>query len=50
MYLESLEGCLLAIGSYPTFHYDATGGGGEAHLLKSEQGDLQRIRFNPNTF
>ena len=50
MFLESLQGCQLAIGRYPTFYYDARGGGGEATLLNSESSHLQKIQFNPNTF
>ncbi len=50
MFLKSLQGCQLAIGRYPTFYYDARGGGGEANLLQSESRHLQKIRFNPNTF
>ena len=50
MYLESLQDCRLSIGSYPTFHYDARGGGGEAYLINEENDNLQGLRFSPNSF
>tara|TARA_Y100001968_G_scaffold183133_1_gene167751 strand:+ start:21287 stop:21817 length:531 start_codon:yes stop_codon:yes gene_type:complete len=50
MYLKSLKGCRLAIGSYPFFDYDATGGGGEISLPTSSKINLQYIRFEPETF
>ena len=33
-YLETLEGCQLAIGGYPLFHYDARAGGGPAEAVE----------------
>ena len=50
MHLKSLEGCRLAIGSYPPFEYNARGGGGEANLLSTEIDTIKRISFTPETF
>ena len=50
MYLKSLEGCRLAIGSYPPFEYDARGGGGKAKLLPKTKDDFLHLRFIPETF
>ena len=50
MFLRSLKGCRLAIGSYPPFHYDATGGGGEATLLSIEKDNILHLRFSSTTF
>ncbi|AAQ00520.1 MULTISPECIES: hypothetical protein [Prochlorococcus] len=50
MYLKSLDGCLLAIGSYPAFQYDARGGGGSAVVIKSEKNNIKYIKFAPETF
>ncbi len=45
MFLESLEKCRLAIGSYPHFEYDATGGGGQSSLVNTE-----KVSFDPKSF
>ncbi len=50
MHLQSLKGCRLAIGSYPTFEYDARGGGGEAKLEPSEKENLLHLSFSSQTF
>tara|TARA_Y100001968_G_C19073028_1_gene579324 strand:+ start:105 stop:641 length:537 start_codon:yes stop_codon:yes gene_type:complete len=50
MYLKSLEGCRLAIGSYPPFEYDAKGGGGKGTLLPSDQENILNLRFSSETF
>ena len=50
MYLKSLEGCRLAIGSYPIFHYNATNGGGKAFIVTHSKINIKHLRFNPNTF
>ena len=50
MQLRSLEGCRLKIGKYPTFTYNASGGGGKATLLPNEKNNLLYIRFSSKTF
>ena len=40
-------GCALAIGAYPRFGYDASGGGGEANLGPLDGGGWQSVEFNP---
>ena len=40
MQLKSLDGCRLAIGRYPSFSYNAYGGGGEAELLPNQKNNL----------
>ena len=50
MYLRSLDKCLLRIGSYPPFEYDATNGGGAAFILSKEQATTKYLRFDSNTF
>ncbi len=50
MHLKSTKECRLAIGSYPNFIYNATGGGGEALLVKSIQVGKEYVRFSPKTF
>ena len=50
MYLKSLNGCTLAIGSSPYFKYDARGGGGNASLILADTGTLQKLRFDPSSF
>ena len=50
MHLKSLEGCRLAIGSYPAFHYDARGGGGKGILHPSEKENFLRLSFPSETF
>ncbi len=50
MLLKSLEGCKLAIGSYPIFNYNAINGGGIGTTFPPEQDGLQNIRFDPKEF
>ena len=50
MQLTSLEGCRLAIGSYPYCHYNATNGGGKASVTNSKRKNIQHIKFSPETF
>ena len=50
MQLKSLDGCRLAIGKYPSFSYNAYGGGGEAELLPNQTSNLLHISFSSKTF
>ena len=50
MQLKSLEGCRLKIGSYPTFTYNAYGGGGKATLLPSQKTNFLHVSFSSKTF
>ena len=50
MNLRSLDGCQLAIGSYPYFEYDARGGGGKGSLIKTNKENLYQISFSSETF
>ena len=50
MQLKSLDGCLLRIGSYPPFIYNAYGGGGQAKLHPCQTKNLLHISFSSNTF
>ena len=50
MQMKSLKGCRLTIGSYPSFKYNASGGGGKAILLPSKKSNLLQVRFSPKTF
>ena len=50
MELRSLDGCLLSIGSYPSFEYDARGGGGEANVLPIKKDNILQLRFAPEAF
>ena len=50
MHLKSLDGCRLAIGKYPSFRYNAYGGGGEAELLPNKKSNLLHISFSSKTF
>ena len=50
MHLRSLDGCRLAIGKYPSFSYNAYGGGGEAELLPNQKSNLLHISFSSKTF
>jgi hypothetical protein len=45
--LHTLAGCALAIGAYPRFDYDASGGGGEGLLGRGDAGGAQALRFDP---
>ena len=50
MQLKSLVDCRLKIGRYPTFYYNATGGGGITTAdYQDNKGNLF-FRFNPNSF
>ena len=50
MKLKSLDGCRLKIGSYPSFFYDAYGGGGEGTLLPSKNKEILCLSFSSKTF
>ncbi len=50
MQLESLDGCTLIIGSYPKFRYNASGGGGKGHVEETNQEDVKRVYFDPDSF
>ena len=51
MHLKSLDGCRLAIGKYPSFSYNAYGGGGKATLLPNQKkSNLLHINFSSKTF
>ena len=50
MYLRSLDKCCLRIGSYPSFDYDATSGGGPAFVHLKEQAKIKYLRFDSSTF
>lgn len=48
MRLDTLDGCGLAIGGWPRFQYDASGGGGHAHCQAASAG-ASRLVFDPQT-
>ena len=50
MELKSLEGCRLKIGKYPSFIYNANGGGGKATLLQNQKNNLLHLSFSNKTF
>ena len=50
MILKSLSNCILAIGKYPKFKYNATGGGGAASVIKQELNKSLFLRFDPEEF
>mgnify|MGYP001385827769 CR=1 FL=1 len=50
MELKSLEGCRLRIGSYPSFTYNAYGGGGKGTLLPSNANHIFYLSFSSKTF
>ena len=50
MYLRSLKGCQLVIGSYPPFEYDATGGGGNATVLSTDKNNIVSLQFASDEF
>jgi len=50
MQLKSLDGCRLTIGSYPPFSYNASGGGGKATLLPSQNNNILCVSFSSKTF
>ncbi len=45
--LRSLSGCKLTIGNYPTFNYNASGGGGFAVITAKERSEVLSLEFNP---
>tara|TARA_Y100001968_G_scaffold50468_1_gene41099 strand:- start:1932 stop:2462 length:531 start_codon:yes stop_codon:yes gene_type:complete len=49
MELKSLEGCRLKIGLYPSFEYNANGGGGKGIVL-SKKNNIIYLRFSSETF
>ena len=50
MQLKSLDECLLKIGKFPPFSYNATGGGGKATLLPNQKNNLLHISFSSKNF
>ena len=50
MELKSLKGCRLTIGSFPSFSYNASGGGGRGKLLPSKKKNILRLTFSSKTF
>ena len=50
MHLKSLEGCRLKIGSYPSFSYNAYGGGGKGTLIPSQKNNILYLSFSSKTF
>ena len=50
MKLKSLEDCRLKIGSYPTFSYNACGGGGKGTLIPSQAKNILYLHFSSKTF
>jgi len=50
MHLRSLEGCRLAIGSYPQFRYNAKGGGGNSTIISSNKDNILYLKFIPDLF
>ncbi len=50
MHLKSLAGCRLKIGSYPSFSYNAYGGGGKGKLIPSKENNILRLSFSSKSF
>ena len=50
MQMKSLEGCRLKIGSYPSFNYNAYGGGGKATILSNQKNNILQVSFSSKTF
>ena len=50
MQLKSLDGCLLKIGSFPAFHYNASGGGGKGISMQSKKNNIETLSFSSKTF
>ena len=50
MQLKSLKDCRLKIGSYPSFKYNACGGGGKGTLLPSKKNNVLYLKFSSKTF
>ena len=45
MQMKSLKGCRLKIGLYPSFNYNASGGGGKAILIPNKKNNLLQVSF-----
>ena len=43
--MKSLKGCRLKIGLYPSFNYNASGGGGKAILIPNKKNNLLQVSF-----
>ena len=50
MQLKSLKDCRLKIGSYPSFKYNACGGGGKGRLLPNNRNNVSYLKFSSKTF
>ncbi len=50
MRLKSLDGCKLAIGSYPSFSYNAFGGGGVASIGSPKRNNYKYLCFDSDDF
>ena len=50
MILRSQDGCQLSIGEYPTFKYNALGGGGKAIIKEEVNSNKKKIYFDPSKF
>ena len=50
MQLHSSKGCRLTIGSYPHFLYDASGGGGKAIIIETNERNIKYLKFCSKTF
>ena len=50
MYLRSLDNCLLQIGPYPNFIYDASGGGGEFTIVSNGEDNIKHFQFKNEDF
>ncbi len=50
MKLESLDNCILSIGTYPNFKYNANGGGGNIIETKLKGKQLYSLQFDRNNF
>ncbi len=50
MHLKSLNGCKLSISNYPTFSYNAIGGGGEGIIQNDSTDEFLSIVFNTSNF
>lgn len=46
--LSTLSDCSLAVSIYPTFSYNAAGGGGMGRIV-SREGDIATVEFDPTT-
>ncbi len=50
MQLKSLEGCRLKIGSFPSFSYNAYGGGGKGKIIPSKKKNILYLQFSSKEF